>query len=202
MKTDKKELILDSAESLMKKMPDSEITINHIAKEAGIGKGSIYYYFDSKEEILDEVILRSYKNALSEFFNNLSEKNTAVEKIKCLFESIIQKQFHDKQENMILALHLHESPSLHNKMKLTAIDVISPVLNGLLRQGIEEGTIHTDMPEESAEMIVAVISFFFDTSVFPKDDKKHRNKLKILSRVLETCLQCESGSFDFLAEIP
>lgn len=201
MKKDKRDLILDSAEELMSVMPDNDITINHIAKKAGIGKGSIYYYFQSKEEILDEVIVRSYKKALCEYFSDMNEQLSALEKIKCLFESIIKKQFNDNQENMIIALHLHESPALHNKMKLTAIDVISPVLTELLYQGIKEGTINTDAPEESAEMIVAVISFFFDTSVFPSDDKKMHNKLKILSKVLETCLQTEKGSFDFLFDI-
>ena len=58
MKTDKKSLILDSAEQLMTKMTDEEGTVNLIAKNAGIGKGSVYYYFKSKEEIISEVIER------------------------------------------------------------------------------------------------------------------------------------------------
>ena len=83
-------------------------------------------------------------------------------------------------------------------MKQTAINVISPVLTELLYQGMDEGTINTDTPEESAEMIVAVISLFFDTSVFTDGKEKVHNKLKVLSKVLETCLQTTPGSFDFL----
>ena len=198
MKKDKKDLILDSAEELMSIMPNNDITIHHIAQNAGIGKGSIYYYFQSKEEILDEVIVRSYKRALCEYFNDMNEHQTALEKIKCLFESIIKKQFNDNQKNVIISLHLHDNPALHNKMKQTAINVISPVLTELLYQGMDEGTINTDTPEESAEMIVAVISLFFDTSVFTDGKEKVHNKLKVLSKVLETCLQTTPGSFDFL----
>lgn len=201
MKTDKRDLILDSAEELMSVMSDSDITINHIAKNAGIGKGSIYYYFKSKEEILDAVILRGYKKALQEYFSGMNSGLTALEKIRCLFESIIKKKFRDKQDNLIIALHMRDNLMLHNKMKLTAIDVISPVLTDLLYQGIEEGTINSEMPEESAEMIVAVISFLFDTSVFPADEEKNHNKLKLLAKVLETCLQTAPGSFDFLFDI-
>ena len=200
-KPDKKDLILDSAEGLMKVMPDSEITINHIAQMAGIGKGSIYYYFKSKEEILDEVVLRSYKKALQEYFNNMDEIPTAIGKIKCLFESIIKKKFNNHQENMLIALHTQDNVVLHNKMKLTAIEVISPVLTELLYQGIEEGTINTDSPEESAELIVAVISFLFDSTIFPEDNEKIYKKLKLFAKVLETCLQTEEGSFDFLFKI-
>ncbi len=198
MKKDKKDLILDSTEKLMSVMPDSEITINMIAKNAGIGKGSVYYYFQSKDEILDAVIERCYKRALHEYFSDINVHSTAIEKIRCLFQSIIKKEFHDNQQNLMLTLHLHDDLMLHHKMKLVALEEVSPVLTDLLYQGIEEGTIITDTPEESAEMIVAVITFLFDTSVFPPDDKKYYNKLRIFAKVLETCLQTEPGSFDFL----
>lgn len=198
MKRDKRDLILDSAVELMSTTSVDNVTISSIAKNAGIGKGSVYYYFQSKEEIIAEVITRSYKKALQEYFCDMNEELPALEKIKRLFESIIKKQFHDDRKNLIIALNLHDSPMLHNKMKLTAIDVVSPVLTDILYQGIEEGTINSDAPEESAEMIVAVISFLFDTSIFPADDKKMYNKLKLLAKVLETCLQTAQGSFDFL----
>ena len=179
----------------------SSLTVAEITEKAGIGKGSIYYYFKSKDEILDEVILKSYKKALQEYFSNKEKKLPALVKIKCLFESIIKKTYANHQENMLLALHTQDNPLLHNKMKLVAIEIVSPVLTDLLLQGIEEGTINTDSPEESAEMIVAVISFFFDSTIFPEDDIKMYKKLKLLAKVLETCLQTEKGSFDFLFDI-
>lgn len=191
-------MILDAAEELMGVMPDSDITVEHIAKKAGIGKGSVYYYFHSKDEIIDEVVVRSYKKALREYFRDIDERQTAIEKIKRLFDSMIKKEFHNNQQNLLIALNIRDNITLRNKMKMAAIETVAPVLAELLDQGIAEGTIKTDMPEESAEMIVATISFLFDTSVFPERDQKLHNKLRLLARVLETCLRAESGSFDFL----
>lgn len=198
MKKDKRDTILDAAEELMGIMPGSDITVEHIAKKAGIGKGSVYYYFHSKDEIIDEVVIRSYKNALREYFRDIDERQTALEKIKRLFESMIKREFHNNQQNLLVALNIPDNAVLHNKMKLAAIEVVAPVLAELLDQGVAEGTINTDMPEESAEMIVSAISYLFDTTVFPERDKKLHNKLRILARVLETCLRTEQGSFDFL----
>ena len=48
----KTDLILDSMQKLMQKKEAKSISVSDIAKEAGIGKGSIYYYFKSKEEYL------------------------------------------------------------------------------------------------------------------------------------------------------
>ncbi|MGN0620270.1 MAG: TetR/AcrR family transcriptional regulator [Porcipelethomonas sp.] len=198
MKTDKRNLILDTAEKLMTVTDDHDITINMIAQKAGIGKGSIYYYFQSKEEILDAVIDRCYKKALHEYFIDINTHATALEKIKFLFQSMIKKEFHDNQQNFIIALHLHDDLMLHNKMKLTAIQEVSPVLAGLLKQGIDEGSIITDTPDESAEMIVAVITYLFDRSIFSSDNQKTFSKMKLLASVLETCLHTAKGSFDFL----
>lgn len=83
-------------------------------------------------------------------------------------------------------------------MKYIAVQEISPILTDLLKQGIAEGSIETDTPKESAEMIVAVLTFFLDDTIFPEDPVNVKNKLKIFARVLETCLKTEDGSFDFL----
>jgi AcrR family transcriptional regulator len=198
MKNDKKNLILDAMERLMERMPDKDITVSLVAKEAKIGKGSIYYYYNSKEEILDAVITRSYKTAIHEYLKCINSQSTALGKIKLLFQSMIKQEFHDKKKNLILSLHLHENTLLHNKIKLVAIQEVSPILEELLKQGINENSIHTDTPKESAEMIVAVITFFLDSTVFSEKDESVQKRLKIFANVLETCLQTEKGSFDFL----
>jgi AcrR family transcriptional regulator len=198
MKNDKKNLILDAMERLMERMPNKDITVSLVAKEAKIGKGSIYYYYNSKEEILDAVITRSYKIAIHEYLKCINSQSTALGKIKLLFQSMIKQEFHDKKKNLILSLHLHENTLLHNKIKLVAIQEVSPILEELLKQGINENSIHTDTPKESAEMIVAVITFFLDSTVFSEKDESVQKRLKIFANVLETCLQTEKGSFDFL----
>ncbi len=204
MKNDKKEQIFDAMEHLLLTVPNGEISVDAIARQAGIGKGSIYYYFKSKDEILSAVIERSYRRAIREYFNSLSvNKNasvniTALEKIKCLFQNLIKEDFQNNEQNLIVALHLTDDLTLHKKMKYIAVQEIAPILTDLLKQGIAEGSIETDTPKESAEMIVAALTFFLDDTIFPEDPINVKNKLKIFARVLETCLKTENGSFDFL----
>lgn len=202
MKKDKKALIFDAMEALMSEMPYKDISVDMIAKKAGIGKGSIYYYFNSKDEILYYVIELSYRRAVHEFFYDLSTaaEASALEKIKRLFQSVIKRDYSGNEKNMIPAISRHDDINIHHIMKCAAVQEISPVLEALMKEGIEEGSIKTDTPRESAEMIVAVLTFFLDEDVFPGDRKSMKNKLKILARVLETSLQTEKGSFDFLSE--
>ena len=63
-KQNKRDLILDTMQSLMSQNLASTATVSDIAKHAGIAKGGIYYYFSSKDEILDAVLERSYSQAI------------------------------------------------------------------------------------------------------------------------------------------
>lgn len=199
MKTDKKELILNAAENLMMTDIDTEISVNMIAKEAGIAKGGIYYYFKSKEEIILAVIDRAYKKAIREFHDIENSEWSVERKLKVLFNSIVRKEFRDNQQNVLRALHIKESFIIHNYMKRVAIQEISPVLEKILIQGAEEGIFEiTTNPLAVAEMIVSVLTFFLDSSVF--DDKDSYNNLKLLSKVLEKCLSTDYGIFDFISE--
>lgn len=200
MKADKREIILDAAERLMMKTSQNDISVSLIAKEAGIGKGSIYYYFKSKEEIMYAVIERGYRKALHEYFQCIDSSLPAAEKIKMLFFCSIKKEFNDNQKNLFRMLHVNEDVILHNYIKHIAIAETAPILEKLLLQGIDEGTIRTDTPKESAEMIVAVLSFILDGTVFDNDAATY-NKLKIFARALNTCISAEDGVFDFLYDI-
>nr|WP_088369212.1 TetR/AcrR family transcriptional regulator [endosymbiont 'TC1' of Trimyema compressum] len=42
------------------KEKNNHISISQIAKKVGIGKGSIYYYFSSRDEIINALIERIY----------------------------------------------------------------------------------------------------------------------------------------------
>lgn len=193
---DKREQIYDALETLMTTVPFKEISVESIAREAGVAKGSVYYYFESKDEILNHVIERSYRRAIREYLDSVKYEQTALGRIKQLFRSVIRKEFDDNRQNLIITLHLHNDLILHNKLKAVAVQELSPILTILLEQGVEEGSIQMDYPKESAEIIVSVLTVFLDNSA--RDSVSIKKKLKIFANVLETCLHTPKGSFDFL----
>ncbi|MDE6835304.1 MAG: TetR/AcrR family transcriptional regulator [Ruminococcus sp.] len=204
MKENKVEIILNSAEELMCTMeaPNRDITVDMIAKNAGIGKGSIYYYFESKEEIIDAVIERSYSSAIREYFNVTDNCSGTYEKLKQLFVSMIRKEFQDNSRNLITYLHVQDDIMLHYKLMMTAIRTVSPILTEILKDGVADGSLHTETPVESAEMVVAMLTFLLNRSFFPSDDESMFRKLKLYAHVLETCFETEKGSFSFLFTRP
>lgn len=56
--------ILDALQSLLEHKTLQNISVSEIAQTAGIGKGSIYYYFPSKDAILDALVKRNYESPI------------------------------------------------------------------------------------------------------------------------------------------
>jgi len=74
-----RDAILDATDRLLTRYGYKKMTIDDLAQEVGIGKGSVYLHFTSKEEIalshIDRIIER-----LKETLTKISEKKTPVDK--------------------------------------------------------------------------------------------------------------------------
>ncbi|MGE5393823.1 MAG: TetR/AcrR family transcriptional regulator [Candidatus Saccharibacteria bacterium] len=63
IRQEKRNLILDTALELFAQNGYHGTSISHISKKAGISKGLVYNYFESKEEILKSIVQSGYEAA-------------------------------------------------------------------------------------------------------------------------------------------
>lgn len=63
----RKEIILDATAKLFKKKSIFKISMRDIAMEAGMSAGNIYFYFEDREAIVRELMLRDEKNIIDIF---------------------------------------------------------------------------------------------------------------------------------------
>lgn len=64
------------------------VTVSEIAKKAGIGKGTTYDYFESKEEIIAKALIYGYGKMINCLLEKTSECLTLKEKIVCLYDVV------------------------------------------------------------------------------------------------------------------
>jgi AcrR family transcriptional regulator len=81
--------IAQSATELFIKKGYSNLTISEIALNAGIAKGSIYKYFDSKEDIVFAIIELAQESYDKEILYNIENAKTIEDKILALFDLCI-----------------------------------------------------------------------------------------------------------------
>lgn len=96
IREEKRTLIMDVALEHFAREGYYNTPISHIAKHAGISKGLMYNYFNSKEDLLTEIINRSM-NSISRFFDPDKDGHLSEEE----FGLFIRKLFAFIRENQI-----------------------------------------------------------------------------------------------------
>ncbi len=196
-KTDKEKRILDAMETLLLRGEGLTCSVSQIAKTAGIGKGSIYYYFASKEEIADALITRTYAGFIDRCQAVLTAPINALDKLKLLFRTYYSQSVDRTLDEY---LHLPQNADMHQKSLAHIVLTMSPILAEILEQGAKEGALTCHTPAEYAQIIVTVLAFLFDYGIFPQRATDTQSKLKAFAEMLETSLSIEQGFFSFLYE--
>ena len=90
-KDEKRRTIALSCVPLLEEVGIKKLTVAQVAKKAGIGKGTIYEYFENKDDIIFEIINIHIENHDLEFFNKIKEAKSTKDKIACFFYFVINK---------------------------------------------------------------------------------------------------------------
>jgi AcrR family transcriptional regulator len=82
-----REKILDAAFQLYMSRPPYEITVEDIAREAGVSKSLIFYHFKNKDNLIEEVAVYGTKKLLTEW-----EINSVSDFVEISFSTIVNRK--------------------------------------------------------------------------------------------------------------
>jgi len=163
-KTAKREEILQAALRAFAKKGFSHTKMEDVAREAGIGKGTIYEYFRSKGELLQT----AYENYLQETYRQTYEiiqsARPPLEKIREIILSIIRYYSRDPAimrvffDFWIESIHSGREPVIDFKKIYADYREMS---RALLRQALERGEIRANLPGNTPSVLVAVVEGTF-----------------------------------------
>lgn len=193
---DKKEIILDALRELFKEGKAGTASVSDIAKKAGIAKGGMYYYFRSKEEVLDALVVREYEDII-QACNVLVEQSNgnALQKFVLLLKSYRSSYVDTSLDEY---LHMPQNAAIHQKSLAKILSSLSQIISRIIEQGIREGIFVCEFPLEYAEFIMSVFTFLLDPGIFRWTGEQYMIKLKALANMLEKGLCAPRGSFAFL----
>jgi len=78
----RKQHILDSAEEVMKRDGLNKLSISAVAKEARLAQGTLYLYFNKKEDIIAQLTVRSRERLLQVFHDSINASNNPLEQLR------------------------------------------------------------------------------------------------------------------------
>lgn len=178
-------LILDTATRLFVKKGYERTSIQDIINNlGGLSKGAIYHHFKSKEEILIAVTNKMTEVSNKMLFKIRNAPNmTGKEKLKKLLEDSLNRPVHD--EIFSAAPNIKSSPALVSSILMESVETVAPeYVMPIIKQGIEDGSIQTEYPEELAELIMLVGNVWLDPMVFDDDPEKIYRKCVMFDKML------------------
>ena len=198
----KYEQILDALQNLMESRSIQSISVSEIAQTAGMGKGSIYYYFPSKDAILDALIERNYEKPL-ETAKTLAGQTeiSPFTRMAMIFQACrsSSSEFLRQEEKEPVSLTgAQEHAFIHQKYMAHLISELKPVLAEIIRQGIDSGEIHFPDPAALAEIVLIVLTVKLDNTLVPSSRDGIEGTMRALVSLLEEGTENPAGSLNFL----
>ena len=151
----------------------------------GLSKGAIYHHFKSKEDILVAVTDRMTKesNRLLADIRDRTDLN-GIEKLKDIFKVSLNRPVQEKL--FTVAPNMHNNPKLlFSLLKDTVEEVAPKYILPILKEGISDGSIKTDYPEELAELIILVANVWTNPMIFNSTVEESYRRFIVFGQMLK-----------------
>ncbi|WP_433596207.1 TetR/AcrR family transcriptional regulator [Lysinibacillus xylanilyticus] len=192
--------ILDAADELFGKKGFDGTSTNDILEKVGIARGTLYYHFKSKEDIMDALIERYNTQILGSAKEIASNKNIPVhERIVRVVMALNISGGNGKE--IIDHIHKPQNALMHQKIQKVIINGLPPILTEIIREGIEQGLFSTPYPYECMEMIVAYTNTVFDDDMVDLTDEERAARIPAFIFNVERLLGVESGSLMYMMKM-
>jgi AcrR family transcriptional regulator len=190
---ERKNEILDAADMLFTQRGFDGTSTNDILEAVGIARGTLYYHFKSKEDIMDSLIDRYSTGLLTR------AKEIAGDKSIPVYERIVQTVMalnmnHDSGKEIIEHIHKPQNALMHFKAQKAILNGLTPILTEIIKEGIEQGLCTTPYPYEAIEMLVVYTNTVFDGNMIDLTDEDRVQRVKAFVFHTERLLGVERGT--------
>lgn len=202
---ERKNELLDAAQELFNALGYDATSVNAIIEKVGVSKGTFYYYFDSKEEILDCVAARVADRVLDRVRNATDEEMDAITKLNTFFAVAGRWKAANRAVILMLvkALYGERNVLLREKITRRMVGVCAPVIAAIIEQGVREGVLDVPDPDDAAELVFQLSVAFRDVTaelLLHMDERPDawrliERKLRSFENAVERMLGAPKGSF-------
>lgn len=163
-----------------------------IVKKAGVAKGTFFYYFPTKEAVLEAIYIR-WANEVAASFHLRSRQLTAVNKLQAFIlqllaptqiDILIDKLWNEEQFNL-----------LYKTWQQTIEGIFNSPLSDIIKQGNHEGTMHVNCINETIAFFWSTLECLWNAAYFKEPPEVLLTKTKIAESVMERILGIEEGVF-------
>lgn len=205
---ERKREFLDTARKLFFSKGYEQTSVDEIIKEVGLSKGSFYYYFKSKEDLLDELTKELSLQILTKIEEIVNRDDLdAISKLNKSFSEAAAIKFENIQLIKTLLKVLCDEKNVYFRYKIYQknTDIVAPEFYRIVQQGIKEKIFNTPYPLESSKMIFAlanalterIAELVLEVNEKPENFKKLQREYDNYQLAIERILGAREGAINF-----
>jgi AcrR family transcriptional regulator len=157
--------LVSAAQALFFDRGYDRTSVDEIIARAGVSKGAFYYYFPSKEAVLEALVARTAEDALRQMSTVLDDSSlNGLARLNAFLESTRRLKVDRAQEFLagFEAVFRPENLVLFHRMHQAVSRVVAPVYATIIAQGVAEGIFSVRDPALTAEIVVSLMATTHD----------------------------------------
>jgi TetR/AcrR family fatty acid metabolism transcriptional regulator len=147
---DKRERILDAAETVFADRGFYHARVSEIAREAGIADGTIYLYFRSKDEILISLFESRMERVNRDMAEAMAAEPTAIDKVRTFIRHFMDLVRGNPKLAEVLTVELRQSARFMKEDSNPRFAEFLKILAGVIRDGQVAGELDPTVPPHVA----------------------------------------------------
>jgi AcrR family transcriptional regulator len=207
----KRAAFVDAAQQLIRSKGYDAISIQDILDAVGASKGAFYHYFGSKEDLLEAVVVRIGESVLAVMAPAADDPDLpAIARLQAVFDAGSRWKS-DRRDLMVAVLRAWYSDRnaiVRERVTRETTARVAPILARVLRQGMAEGVFSVTAPDQTAMILVALLSgsgdatgrLFLDRLDGRISIEEVRRAVAAFDQAVERILGIPAGSFRLMDE--
>ena len=152
-KEERRNEIIETAGKLFEEKGYEQTQVQDIVNEIGVAKGLFYYYFKSKDEVMEELADR-YADAIIDAVNKLIDKDIATfDKINRIFQIFIDSA--EKKSGIFMGILKVKNGITHERIFFNVGKKMVPLVTELILSGNDNGECNCSDPKFITEFLVS-----------------------------------------------
>ena len=206
---ERKNEILDAAQELFLTQGYEKISVDNIIKKVGVAKGTFYYYFESKEDLLDKLVKRMADKIQIEIKKIVEKKDldaiSKLEKAYSVAGNIKLENIH-LIKLMLNILYKKDNLILRYKVYKSNVELVVPEFAKIIEQGVKENLFNTPYPYEAAKLFFELGSILGDAisklllglEEKPENMDKMVKEIEVYEDAMERILGAKKGAINIV----
>ncbi len=186
--------LIDTAQRLFMERGYEHTAISDIVKELNIAQGTLYYYFRSKEDILEAVVEKSIAVLEQNVIELVSDDGVdEAIRLNAAINGILG--FVSQRNDFIDFLHQDINAVMHAKLEKATVERIVPILSDLVIKGNAKGCLCVENPSETVEFLSTALVYIFHQPEINNDQQRREKLCRSLETILNKILAVDDYNF-------